>query len=347
MGQVRIIGYGGYIPIYRIPQKEIARIWGRSGRAIPPNEKAVAAPDEDVVTMSVESALNALLRAKISPEIIGAVYVGTESKPYAVKPTSTIVAEAIGATPNVLAADLEFACKAGTEAMLSISGMVASGIIKAGIAIGADIARGRPSDELEYTTGAGAAAFILASESVESSPIAVMEGSYTYVTDTPDFWRREGDYYPMHAYRFTGAPAYFKHLKSAVKGLMEKLGLKPSDFAYVSFHQPNSKFPLKVARDLGFSTEQVKISLLNPVIGNAYAGSSLLGFAAILDVAKPGDRVLLASFGSGAGSDAISFIIEEGIEDKRHLAPYISDYLYRRKIIDYSVYVRFRGKLRR
>ena len=40
-------------------------------------------------------------RAKLEGNHIGAIYTGSESHPYAVKPTSTIVAEAIGATPNL------------------------------------------------------------------------------------------------------------------------------------------------------------------------------------------------------------------------------------------------------
>ncbi len=68
--------------------------------------------------MSIEAARNALARAGIDPELLRAVWVGSESHPYAVKPSSTIIAEAIGASPHIQAADMEFACKAGTEAMV-------------------------------------------------------------------------------------------------------------------------------------------------------------------------------------------------------------------------------------
>ena len=340
---VSIIGYGAYVPLRRIKAIEIARIWGKSEKVLPLEEKSVAALDEDTATMAVEAAYNAILRAKIQPNEIGAVFVGTESKIYTVKPTATVVAEALGITPTTLASDYEFACKAGTEATQTCIGLVGSGMIKAALAIGSDIARGRPGDELEYTAGAGAAALILARSGIYED-VAEIEGTYSFVTDTPDFWRREGQIYPMHYYRFTGEPAYFYHSRESALRLMNELGLKPSDFKYAVFHQPNSKFPQEVAKSLGFTAEQIKPGLLVPLIGNSYAASSLLGLTATLDIAKPGDRILITSFGSGAGSDAMSIIVKDGIESKRDLAPKTMDYITRRRYVDYALYAKHRSK---
>jgi len=342
--RVFISGYGGYVPLYRVSDEDIARIWGVNPANTPIKEKAVVAPDEDVATMSVEAVKFALRRAEIDPRKIGAIFTGTESKPYAVKPTSTIIAEAIGTTPHILAVDMEFACRAGTTALQCIMGLVASGMIEYGVAVGADTSQGRPGDQLEYTTGCGAAAFIVGSDPYNS--LAEIEASASYVTDTPDFWRREDEHYPRHAHRFTGAPAYFRHIVNASKLLFEETGLKPQDFKYAVFHQPNVKFPVRVAKRLGFTTEQIKPGLLSPIIGNAYAGSSPLGLVAVLDVAKPGDRIFLASFGSGAGSDAFSIKVTDGIERKRNLAPLLSKLIEKRKVIDYGLYVKFRKKLR-
>ena len=102
--QVGIAGYGAYVPRFRLPAREVARIWTGGEAALPIKEKSVPGLDEDVATMSIEAARNALARAGVDPELIRAVWVGSESHPYAVKPTSTIVAEAIGAVPHVQAA---------------------------------------------------------------------------------------------------------------------------------------------------------------------------------------------------------------------------------------------------
>jgi hydroxymethylglutaryl-CoA synthase len=339
---VGIVGYGAYVPRYRLPASEVARIWTGGKGGLPIKEKSVPGLDEDVATMSIEAARNALLRAGVSPAQIRAVWVGSESHPYAVKPTSTLVAEAIGAVPNVQAADWQFACKAGTEAMVAAIGFVGSKMARYALAIGMDTAQGKPGDALEYTAGAGGAAFLLgpAEESLAS-----IEATYSYVTDTPDFWRRPRAKYPEHGQRFTGEPAYFKHITEAGHAMLDATQSKPSDYAYAVFHQPNTKFPERVAEMLGFSKEQIAPGLLVPLIGNTYAGAAIIGLTAILDIAQPGDRIFMVSFGSGAGSDAFVITVRDAILEKQDLAPHTQDYVARRTQIDYATYARMRGKL--
>ena len=198
-----IVGYGSYIPKYRLPATEVARVWTDGQGGVPITEKAVPGPDEDTITIGLEAARNALARAQIDPQEIGAVWVGSESHPYAVKPTSTIVAEAVGAAPSTQAADWEFACKAGTEAIQAAIGFVGSGMAQYALCIGMDSSQGQPGDALEYTTGAGGAAYVIGPR---EQSLAYIEGSYSYVTDTPDFFRRPGQHYPQHGHRFTGEP---------------------------------------------------------------------------------------------------------------------------------------------
>jgi hydroxymethylglutaryl-CoA synthase len=339
---VGIVGYGAYVPRYRLPASEVARVWTDGQGGLPIKEKSVPGLDEDVATMSIEAARNALQRAQVSPSQIRAVWVGSESHPYAVKPTSTLVAEAIGAVPNVQAADWQFACKAGTEAMVAAIGFVGSGMARYALAIGMDTAQGKPGDALEYTAGAGGAAFLLGP--AEES-LAVIEATYSYVTDTPDFWRRAYQKYPEHGQRFTGEPAYFKHITEAGKALLEATQTAAADYKYAVFHQPNTKFPQRAASLLGFSKEQIAPGLLVPVIGNTYAGAAIIGLTAILDIAEPGDRVLMVSFGSGAGSDAFAITITDAIRERRDRAYHTRDYIARRTQIDYATYARLRGKL--
>ena len=293
-----IIGWGVYIPRQRVRAEEIADLWGFERtltKALWIEEKAIASVDEDVVTMGWYAAKVAIERSSVNPEFIGAVFVGTESKPYAVKPSATIIADALGVSKRKLSTDMEFACRAGGEG------------IRLAVAL-----------------------------------VAQFEGVPTYGAYTPDFWRREGSKYPSHGEIFTGEPAYFHHIMTAVNMLFDELGLRPSDFDYAVFHQPNGKFPLQVGRKLGFPKEKIIPGTVTPWIGNTYNGSALIGLARVLEQAKPGERILVATFGSGAGSDAFSIVVRDGIEEKAEKGPRVDDFLKRKKYVSYSHYAKSR-----
>jgi hydroxymethylglutaryl-CoA synthase len=343
---VGIVGYGSYLPRYRIRVEEIAKQWGRNAEAVKRGlllkEKTVPGIDEDTITISVEAGRNALKRAKIDPVDIGALYIGSESHPYAVKPSGTVVAEALGVVPDVHIADYEFACKAGTEAMFVAYSLVKAEQMKYAMAIGADTSQGAPGDALEFSASAGGSAFIFGADNI----VAEVLETYSFATDTPDFWRREGAFYPLHGGRFTGAPAYFKHILGAGQGILKKSGLEASDFAYAIFHMPNGKFPLTVGKRLGFTKEQLEPGWVVPLMGNTYSGSSPTGFSATLDIAQPGNLILLVSFGSGAGSDAFVFKVTERINAVRDAADSVKDLLENNRIyLDYGQYAKFRGKI--
>lgn len=339
---VGIHGYGAYVPRYRLPAAEVARIWSGEEDGFPIKEKAVGGLDEDVITMSIEASRNALRRSNIQADELRAVWVGSESHPYAVKPSGTVVAEAIGASNSISAGDWEFACKAGTEAMMAAMALVGSGMGAYALAVGMDTAQGKPGDALEFTAASGGAAFILGEQ---AGSLASIDAAYSYVSDTPDFWRRAHQIYPEHGQRFTGEPAYFAHIGASAHKIMAETALKAEDFNWAIFHQPNAKFPQRIAKELGFSPEQIAPGLLSPQIGNTYSGAAMIGLTAVLDIAKAGDRILVCSYGSGAGSDAFVLTVREELTERRLRAPSTHDYIQRRTEIDYATYVRFRGEI--
>jgi hydroxymethylglutaryl-CoA synthase len=343
---VGIIGYGGYVPRYRITSDEIASVWNEDGKRIREglliDEKAVPGPDEDSVTIGVEAAKNAVKVAGINPVDIGSVYIGSESLPYAVKSSSAIIAEVLGIVPYAMCADLEFACKAGTAGMQICMALVKSGMVDYGMAIGADTAQGRPNDALEYSAGAGGAAFILG----KKNTIADIDYTCTFTTDTPDFWRKEGEEFPKHAGRFTGEPAYFRHTMGSITKLLEDTGLSVNDFDYFVPHQPNGKFPLRLAKMIGMPKEKVMPALLVTKIGNTYSAASPLGLVSVLDQAKPGERILMVSYGSGSGSDAFDIRVTDEIVEARKRGVPIKKYVDKTEYISYGVYAKFRKKIK-
>ena len=304
----------------------------------------MGAEDEDSATIGTEATKNALKRAQIDVSEVGAIYMGSESHPYAVNPSATMIGDAIGAGPNYTAADTEFACKAGTAAMQMVLGLVESKNIKYGIAIGADTAQGMPGNALEYSAASGGASFVIGL-SPDTEACAEITQTASYSTDTPDFWRRPKEEYPQHAGRFTGGPAYFKHVCGATDLLLKKTKTTIDDYDYFVFHMPNGKFPLLMAKKYKIPIEKIKPSLVVEKIGNTYSGSSILGLCSVLDIAKPNDKILMTSYGSGAGSDSFSIKVCSGIEKLRKKAPMVNEYINDKEYINYAVYAKIRGKI--
>jgi hydroxymethylglutaryl-CoA synthase len=344
-----ITGYGTYIPRYRLGVADIAAVWKKDAAdivgALGVTEKSVPGVDEDAVTVAIEAASDALTSSGIPASSVEALFVGSESHPYAVNPTATIVGQLLGVGHDYLAADMEFACKAGTAGIQAVAGLVSSGHIQCGMAIGADTAQSRPHDALEYTSATAGVAMLLG-----TAGVAAELAAYTsYSSDTPDFWRRDGIRYPSHAGRFTGEPAYFAHVTGAAKRLMDQTGIKPQDVTYCVFHMPNGKFPRAVAKRLGVSPQQLAPSLTVDAIGNPYSASAMLGLAAVLDIAKAGDTVFMVSYGSGAGSDAFLWKVTERItaiqKERKAAKTRVADLVGRKVNIGYTEYLKQTHKI--
>jgi hydroxymethylglutaryl-CoA synthase len=337
-----IIGYGVYLPKYRIKTEEIAGVWGKDSseviEGLRVKEKTVPGFDEDAVTMGVEAGLSAIAMAKIEKSELGSIYVGSESHPYVVNPTATSIAGFLGIGNDYMAADLEFACKAATAGMQITLGLLDSGKISYGMVIGSDTAQGKPSDVLEYTAASGACAYILGDKQDEIMAEVLISSSYS--SDTADFWRRDGQRYPSHFGRFSGEPAYFGHVVSEGKKLLEESRMKAMDFDYCVFHMPNGKFPRAAAKKLGFADDQLAPSLVVDTIGNPYSASSLLGLAAVLDIAKPGQKIFFVSYGSGAGSDGFIFQTTKNIQERQKMCVPLREQAERKIYISYPEYLR-------
>jgi hydroxymethylglutaryl-CoA synthase len=171
----------------------------------------------------------------------------------------------------------------------------------------------------------------------------------SYSSDTPDFWRRDGISYPSHAGRFSGEPAYFAHVMGAAKLLMKKAKIGSEDITNCVFHMPNAGFPRDVAGRLGFTSKQLRPSLVVDEIGNPYSASSLLGLAATLDQSKAGNLIFMVSYGSGAGSDAFLWRVNKGIthiqEARKKNKLCVHDQIKNKIYIDYSRYLQQTHKI--
>ncbi len=332
-----IVGYGVYTSRFRIKEGYV--------------ERSIPFLDEDAITAAVEAGKLALIFSGVDNSHVGKIYVGSESNPYAVKPIASKVAQVLKLgeeddddVQGVDAVDTEFACKAASSMFKDAAALVnyPKANVQHAMVIGTDNSQAAPRDspggELDFFVGYGAAAYVFGKHDV----IAEIEGWYSCTSDTPDFWRRDGEPFPMHGGRFTGDPAYFKHVRKAAKKLMDKLHLQVGDINYFVAHQPNAQFPTRIAKEIGFKDEQYLPSLQVLKFGNTYSGASPIGLAAVLDIAKPNDRILMVSYGSGAGSDGYSFITTNEILEKRQRQKMSVRYQSNNPFLEYVDYTTYR-----
>jgi hydroxymethylglutaryl-CoA synthase len=107
---------------------------------------------------------------------------------------------------------------------------------------------------------------------------------------------------------------------------------------------PNGKFPKEAASRLGFVDKQLADSLVVKKIGNPYSASSLIGLSNILEKSKPNQYIFLASYGSGAGSDAIILKTTKAIS-KINFGKTVEQMIEDKKYISYVSYLKARGAI--
>jgi hydroxymethylglutaryl-CoA synthase len=331
-----IVGYGLYLPKYRIKNE------GRGVLGV--TERSLPFADEDTTTFAVEAGKRALIHAALDNTYVTKCFVGTESPTYAVKPIMATVAQALDLGEKFEdgyfsgGVDSQFACKAATDLFVDAAALVNYPTFGGEhvMVIGSDNSQAAPGDPLDYTVGAGAAAFIFGRRDV----IATLDHYLSYTSDTPDFYRREGEKYPRHGGRFTGQPAYYKHVLTVIRTLLKRSGHSPEDINYIICHGPNASFPQRAAMQAGFTKEQIDPGLTVAKIGNLYSGSCPAALAAVLDISEPGDKILMAAYGSGAGSDGYIFTVTDKILEKRDRRVLVQNQVENphREYVDYVFY---------
>jgi len=327
-----IVSYGAYIPYYRMPRSVINAAWGRGGGR---GERAVAGYDEDSTTMSVSAGIDCL--KDIDPKTVDAVYMATTTQPYIERQNSNIVATALDFRRDVRNADFGNSLRAGVAALQSAIEAVAAGSLKSVLVTVADMRLGECGGEFESSTGDGAAAFLVGNEGVAVE----VEGSYTYSDDLVDNWRINGDQF-INSWeeRFGRDVGYSKIPIEVVKGVLDKLNLTPKDITKACIYGPNTRAQGSLAKAMGFAPEQVQDPMLDS-LGNTGAALAPMILVAALEDAKPGDRFLMVSWGSGC--DAVVLRATEAIEkikDRRAIKRHLS---VKGTLENYGKYMRWRG----
>ena len=332
---VGITSYGAYIPLQRISRKTISAATGWSASAASlPGEKAVANYDEDSLTMAVAAAidcLNGLERDKVD-----GLYFATTTPPYRERQNAGIVATALDLRPDIRTCDFSDSIKAGTGALLAACD-AAAGSEANFMVCASDCRLGKGGSPQEVMFGEGAAALIVGTTDV----VASLEGSYSLTYDFMDQWRADGDKFNrVWEDRWIRDEAYTKFIPQAITGLLKKYGMEAKDFAKIVFPAVYLREHAGIAKRLQLDPAQVQQEMLT-TIGDTGAAHPLMMLVAALEEAKPGDKILVASYGNG--SDALFFQVTEAIDkvrDRRGVKRHLES---RKDLSSYEKYSAFRS----
>jgi hydroxymethylglutaryl-CoA synthase len=337
---IGILGYGAYLPKYRIKAEEYRKAWGNFS-APGVKEKSLPGYDEDIVTMAIEAAHNATNYAGIDPSSLGTLYLATTSGPYVEKPLSSTLAAALVGNREVRTADFMGSTKAGSSALLACFDRIVAEGKGVGLGVASDIPLGPIDSGTEHPFGAGSAAYVIG----EGEPIAVLEGSHSITIETlGERFRRAGELYTRDLelrVNFIG-----ECLHESIGGLLGKLNLTPEKVNHVVLQQPDASKSFKAMGKFGLSEEALALGAIATHTGDTGVASCLLSLAHVLDHAQGSERIIVASYGSG--SDAFSLLVQDGIVQRRKQSsdvPKVKDYLEKREYVDYVTYLKFKKYL--
>jgi hydroxymethylglutaryl-CoA synthase len=323
-----IKSFGIYLPLWRLPLNVISP--GFKG------EKAVAALDEDSVTMAV-SASQECLRG-LDRKIVDGLIFSSTTFPFAEKQLASLIALAIDLRPDIFTLDIGGSLKAGTGGLKVAVDTIQVRGAKNVLVVAADCRTASPGSPLEMSLGDGAAAILVGRDDV----IAEFEESFSIANEMMDIWRASGhSFVQTWEERFIVMRGYQAIMIKTIKGLLERQGLKSSDYHRLALYTPDMRSHLQVAKELGFdSKSQVQDPSLSK-IGNIGTPQPLLLLGEILKKAHEGERLMVAGYGGGA--DALSFKTTQRISEAQRLRG-LEDYLKSmRNIPDYLSYLKSRG----
>jgi hydroxymethylglutaryl-CoA synthase len=289
---VGIVSAGAYIPRYRLSGKTLASVWGASGAG----ERAVANYDEDSLTMAVEASLDALVGHDPGP--VGACLFASTSPPYAEKSSATLLATVANLGSATVTADLGGSLRCGTTALRLALDMVKAGSARQALVAAADVRPVAPGTPEELTLGDGAAAFLVGGDDV----VASLEGAYAVSREFSDVWRVPGDRYltVLPDTTFVRAHGLDAHIGEAVEGLFRATGRRRDDIARAVVYGPDARTQAAILKQLELPERAAPRESVMPRAGNTGSAACLLGLAAALEECRPGDQVLVVSYGNGA-----------------------------------------------
>ena len=336
---VGIVGYGVYLPKYRLKREEIGRFWKTRGSG----ENCIRQPDEDIYTMAVESALNAVFHSGLTDlSKLGVVYLGVGSSPCLENTPIGILADCLDLSKEIDLCDFTSSTRASFAGLKCCIDAINAGRKENGLVIAAECRQASLGSPMELYAGCGAAGFVLGKEGV----IAEIEETFTVSDVFYDRWSFPSEpnlkeYEP----RYTQAYGYHDHVIKAVKTFLSRTSVRLDDFDHVAIHQFDTRNMKKLEKSLGLKPNKLESSNIFDEIGDLGAASTFMKLCAVLDKANPGERILTVGYGGGI-CDIISLKVTSEIEKRKKRLRKVEEYVKTKDYIDYDEVLRRTAELR-
>jgi len=335
---VGICSYGGYVPRYRLDRMKIFESMGwmnSANFAYSRGEKAVANVDEDTITMAVAASLDCI--SDINRSELGGVYFASTTLPFKERQNSGIVVGALNMNDDVRTADFTGALKSGTTALVSAIEAVQSGNTNNVVVCSSDCRLGKMGSPQELIFGDGAAAFLVGDKDV----IAEFKGSFSIACDFIDHYRGSMSKFDRQwEDRWIRDMGFDIFIPQVVNGLLKKCNLKISDFSKVIFPCHYGAERKKLTKILELDPAKVQDPMMKE-IGEMGTAQSLAMMVRALEDAKPGDKILLISYGSGC--DALCFEVTDNISSIKKRKGISGSLANRAELDKYEKYLTWRN----
>jgi len=336
MTSVGITSYGYHLPWYRLSRKTISAALGALGKGGGVGDKAVSGYDEDSLSMAVNACIDCL---KNTDRRVNGLIFATTTAPYRERESAGIIATALDLGSGLRTADFADSLKSGTSAIHFACDAVTAAGKGNYLVCGADCRVGSPGSAEEMTVGDGAAAVTIGNDDV----VATFEGSHSLSYDFPDYRRLGKDRFLRSVEeRFAREEGYSKIIPEAFKGFLKKYNMEPKDFAKIAFSCPNAREHATIAKKMAFQPDQVTPALAS-LTGDLGAASPLVNLVMVLEDAKPGDNILVVSYGNGA--EVLYFKVTENISKVSNRGRFQKSLNNTQKLATYEKYLAFRGLL--
>jgi hydroxymethylglutaryl-CoA synthase len=331
---IGITSFGAYIPVYRLSRDLVARAWGRGSLK---GERSVANHDEDALTMAVEAATDCLRGFERGS--VDGLFLATTSAPYREKLNAGLTATALDLRRDLVTADFGNSLRAGTAALRAALDTVRAGSARCVLVAAADCRMGYPRSDQEQWFGDGAAALMFGQGKV----IATVESALSINNEMTDIWRNSDDrYVRVGEGRFILSQGFSAVSEEVIRSILKQSGKKPSEITKLLIPSPDGRSHAAVVKRLGFAEAQVQEGLFSSV-GHCGAAHPLVLLVSALESARPGDTLLMVSYGDGA--DALVLEVRDAVADlparrgiRHHLAT-------KATLSSYEKFLSFRGIL--